>query len=104
MRSLPKYAYALTAEQAVKKVCGHVDEVRKQLPKKPLHEIPLELIIAKTRETLAKHPDFKVSAGTHRMLRTTSLGGVELYCNYEIGHRLLVDQTLSKIRQTFDRF
>lgn len=90
--------YFLPVKRAVEKVREHVELVKKYIGR-PLHEVPILDIKLAIVNTLKDHPDFQMlkSAQQTPYLKP-KIGEDELYADYEIGHHLLIDRLISKLR------
>lgn len=86
--------FALPVNRAVKKIAEHAELVAQHLGK-PLHEASVKEIKIATVDSLRNHPEFAINP-------TSGLNAVKngktLYCAYELGHRLLVDRLISKLK------
>lgn len=87
--------FKLPFRKAITASKEHANLVIKQL-KTPLHETNIRTIIETTSDTLEKHPQFSrfetrpgIYPGTH---------GNQLYSHYEIGHQILLDRLIKRLK------
>lgn len=87
--------FSLPVEKAFAKSREHAELVARHLGK-PLHEASIAELRLATFNTLKKHPDFQMEGG---IILRPKRGRRYLYSHYEIGHHLLCERVISKLKQ-----